>query len=428
MTKKFIVDTNVILSDPGFYLKFEDNEIHIPLIAIEELDNHKTGQTDKARNARQFSRDIDAMREQGSLAQGVNLPNGGTIFLTTIPRDSVDVPLGMDLSINDDLIIYTALVLGGIVVSNDLNVRLKADAVGVPAESYKAGNMNVVQDKIDNGYITEEFTLAQLNEFRANRILPWIGEYPNEYYIMLEEGNPKNSALGRYSPKYGGIVPLLDFKAGVFGIHAKNAEQRFAVDALMNDEIHLVSLVGKAGTGKTLLAVACGLEKTLTESKYQRMLISRPIMPMGKDIGFLPGTMEEKLAPWVQPIFDNLDYLFGSKGGADASWRPLVEKNIIKVEALTYIRGRSITNQYMIIDESQNLTPHEIKTIITRIGEGTKIVLTGDTEQIDSLNLNEFNNGLSYAIDRMKVADITSHVELVKGERSKLADLATKLL
>jgi PhoH-like ATPase len=424
--KKFVLDTNIILSDAQCIYKFEDNEVHIPLIAIEELDNHKTGQSDKARNARQFSRDIDALREQGSLAQGVNLPNGGTLFVSTIPKG--EVPLGMDLSINDDLIIYTALVLGGIIVSNDLNVRLKADAVGVPAESYKAGNVNVVTEKVDNGYITEEFTLQQLNDFRTNRILPWIGEYPNEYYIMLEEGNPKNSALGRYSPKYGGIVPLIDSRSGVFGIHPKNAEQRFAVDALMNDEIHLVSLVGKAGTGKTLLAVACGLEKTLTESKYQRMLISRPIMPMGKDIGFLPGTMEEKLAPWVQPIFDNLDYLFGSKGGENAQWRPLVEKNIIKVEALTYIRGRSITNQYMIIDESQNLTPHEIKTIITRIGEGTKIVLTGDTEQIDSLNLNEFNNGLSYAIDRMKVADITSHVELVKGERSKLADLATKLL
>jgi PhoH-like ATPase len=426
LTKKFVLDTNIILSDAQCIYKFEDNEIHIPLIVVEELDNHKTGQTDKARNARQFSRDIDALREQGSLAQGVNLPNGGTLFLSTVAKG--EVPLGMDLSINDDLIIYTALSIGGILVSNDLNVRLKADAVGVPAESYRAGDVNVSKERIDNGYITEEFTLEQMTEFRTNKMLPWIGEYPNEYYIMLEEGNHKNSALGRYSPKYGAIVPLIDCRAGIFGIHPKNAEQRFAVDALMNDEIALVSLVGKAGTGKTLLAVACGLEKTLTEQRYQRVLISRPIMPMGKDIGFLPGTMEEKLAPWVQPIFDNLDYLFGSKGGADAQWKPLVEKNIIKVEALTYIRGRSITNQYMIVDEAQNLTPHEIKTIITRIGEGTKIVLTGDTEQIDSLNLNEFNNGLSYAIDRMKVSDIVSHVELLKGERSKLAEAATKLL
>lgn len=422
--KKFVLDTNVIFTDPKCIYKFEDNEVHIPLIVIEELDRHKKGQSEKARNARQFSRDVDALRAQGDLADGVDLPTGGKLFITTVEKG--EVPLGMDLQINDDLILYTAQQLKAIVVTKDLNVRLKADAVGIPAEDYKAGKIVLSKD-LNSGHSVIRLTEEELDEFRAEGFISYSeGTAPNEYYIMKADNNDKNSALGRYSPARGGIVKLISMKSGVWGIHPKNAEQRFAVDALLNDEIKLVSLVGKAGTGKTLMAVACGLEKTLGEKKYDRMLISRPVIPMGKDLGYLPGDINEKLNPWMQPIFDNLDFLFGSHGGMNNTWQPLVEQGMIKVEALTYIRGRSIPNQYMIVDESQNLSPHEVKTIVTRIGEGTKLVLTGDTEQIDSAYLDQINNGLTYCIDRMKMEDIVAHIELTKGERSKLAEIATK--
>lgn len=423
--KKFVLDTNVILTDPKCIYKFEDNEIYIPLIVVEELDRNKKGHSEKARAARQFSRTVDALRSEGDLAKGVDLPTGGKLFIITVEKG--EVPLGMDLKINDDLILYTAKVLGAIVVSKDLNVRLKADAIGIPAEDYKAGKVVLSKD-LNAGHSTIRLTAEDLATFREDGFLPYDeGKNPNEYYIMLAEDNDKNSALGRYSPKAGGIVKLISGN-NVWGIRAKNAEQRFAIDALLNDEVKLVSLVGKAGTGKTLLAVACGLQKTLEEKKYQRMLISRPVIPMGKDIGYLPGDINEKLNPWMAPIFDNLDFLFGSHGGFNNQWQPLVDQGIIKIEALTYIRGRSIPNQYMIVDESQNLSPHEIKTIVTRIGEGTKLILTGDTEQIDSAYLDQVNNGLTYVIDRMKVEDIVAHVELLKGERSQLADAGTKLL
>lgn len=424
--KKFVLDTNVILTDPECIYKFEDNEVHVPLIVIEELDRNKKGQTEKARAARQFSRTVDAMRSKGDLAKGVDLPTGGKLFITTVEKG--EVPLGMDLNINDDLILYTAKILGAIAVSKDLNVRLKADAIGIPAEDYKAGKVVLSKD-LNSGHSMIRLPAADIDTFRDEGFIEYSkGKNPNEYYIIRADDNDKNSALGRYSPKRGGIVKLISPNTGIWGIRAKNAEQRFAIDSLLNDEIKLVSLVGKAGTGKTLLAVACGLQKTLEDKTYNRMLISRPVIPMGKDIGYLPGDMNEKLNPWMSPIFDNLDFLFGSHGGFNNQWQPLIEQGIIKVEALTYIRGRSIPNQYMIVDEAQNLSPHEVKTIVTRIGEGTKLVLTGDTQQIDSAYLDEVNNGLTYAVDRMKTEDIVSHVELTKGERSKLAEIATKLM
>lgn len=415
----------MILTDPNCIYKFEDNDIYIPLIVIEELDRNKKGQSEKARAARQFSRTVDALRCEGDLAKGVDLPTGGKLYIITVEKG--EVPLGMDLKINDDLILYTAKVLDAIVVSKDLNVRLKADAIGIPAEDYKAGKVVLSKD-LNSGHSTVRLSSDDLDHFRQQGFIPYNeGNNPNEYYIMLAEDNDKNSALGRYSPKAGGIVKLISGNS-IWGIRAKNAEQRFAIDALLNDEIKLVSLVGKAGTGKTLLAVACGLQKTLEEKKFQRMLISRPVIPMGKDIGYLPGDINEKLNPWMSPIFDNLDFLFGSHGGFNNQWKPLVEQGIIKIEALTYIRGRSIPNQYMIVDEAQNLSPHEVKTIVTRIGEGTKLVFTGDPEQIDSAYLDQINNGLTYAIDRMKCEDIVAHIELTKGERSLLAEIATKLM
>lgn len=426
MSKKFVLDTNVILSDPLCIYKFENNEVHIPLIVIEEVDKHKKGQEEKARNARTFSREIDSLREQGKLSEGVDLKTGGKLFLTVVKGEN-DVPLGLDLAINDDLILYTAFKIDAIVVSQDLNVRLKADAINVTAETYEAGKVKVENDTLYSGYRTELFSTDDMQEFRSSKFLPFENEFDNEYFILKDEGNFKNSALGRFSKNRGGIVPLIA-SDNTWGINPKNAEQRFALDALLNDDIKLVSLIGKAGTGKTLLAVAAGLAKTIESNIYKRMLISRPVVPMGKDIGYLPGDIKEKLDPWMQPIYDNLDHLFGEHGEDNQQWKGLLERGIIKIEALTYIRGRSIPNQYLIVDEAQNLSPHEIKTIVTRVGEGTKVVLTGDTDQIDSPYLDAINNGLTYVVDRLKREDIVAHIELKKGERSKLADIATKLL
>lgn len=429
--KKFVLDTNVIISDPNCIKKFEENEIHIPLIVIEELDKLKKGQDEKARNARMFSRTIDKLMAKGKrtkdkLSTGVDLKSGGKIYITMVEKDD-DIPLGMDLKINDDLILYTAFKIGGIVVSKDLNVRLKADALNIPVEDYKAGKVQVEDNELLRGNRIIRLSADELDQFRKDGSVKFEGNYPNEYFIMKEEGNDRNSALGRYSKVDGCIVKLIQPEP-VWGIHPRNAEQRFAFDALMNDDVKLVSLLGKAGTGKTLLAVAAGLCKTLETSDYKRILISRPIVPMGKDLGYLPGDIEEKLNPWMQPIYDNLDHLFGTKQGRSNQWMQLVDQGLIKIEALTYIRGRSIPQQFLIVDEAQNLSSHEIKTIITRAGEGTKIVLTGDCEQIDNPYLDSVNNGLMYVVDRMKQENIVAHVELTKGERSELADIATKLL
>ena len=370
---------------------------------------------------------MDQLREQGSLASGVQLYTGGTLFVTSIPTPKTNIPLGMNLTINDDMILYTALFLEAVCVTRDLNVRLKADAIGVVSEDYKADKISIKDDVVSSGHRRIEIPLEDMITFRRDKFLPYRGDFPNEYYIITEEGASKNSALGRYDHSMGGIVPLNDYKDGIWGIKGKNAEQRFAMDALCNDDVKLVSLIGKAGTGKTLLAIAAGLKKTIEDNVYEKILISRPVIPMGKDIGYLPGTLEEKLNPWMAPIFDNLDYLFGSHG-QNKEWQVLVNQGIIKVEALTYIRGRSLPKQLMIIDEAQNLSPHEIKTIVTRAGEGTKIILTGDPHQIDNPYLDEMNNGLIYCLDRMKDEKIVAHVELTKGERSELADIASNLL
>lgn len=429
--KKFILDTNVIISDPNCIKKFEENEIHIPLIVIQELDKLKKGQDEKARNARMFSRTVDKLMAKGKrtkdkLCTGVDLKSGGKMFVTIAEVD--DVPQGLDLKINDDMILYTAYKVGGIVVSRDLNVRLKADALDIPAEDYKAGKIKVKDDDDLKGHRIVRLSAEKIDEFRSEGFVEYKGgHFPNEYYIIKENGNDKNSALGRYSKQMGGIVELIQPDT-LWGITPRNAEQRFAVDALLNDEIKLVSLLGKAGTGKTLLTVAAGLFKSLEDSSYKRMLISRPIVPMGKDLGYLPGDIEEKLNPWMQPIYDNLDHLFGTKQGRSNQWMQLVDQGLIKIEALTYIRGRSIPQQFLIVDEAQNLSSHEIKTIITRAGEGTKIILTGDREQIDNPYLDAVNNGLTYVVEKMKQETIVAHVELSKGERSELADIATKLL
>ncbi|MBG60835.1 MAG: phosphate starvation-inducible protein PhoH [Halobacteriovoraceae bacterium] len=435
--KTFILDTNVLLFDPSAINKFGENKVFIPLVVIEELDRFKKDQNENGRNARYFARLVDELREEGSLVKGVKLANGGTLQISIL-REPATKHAGIDLSINDNLILANALYLKEqgeecVVISKDINLRLKGDALGLKAEDYETSEITI--EELYSGQRNFEVTGQRLTDFEQNRFLELSEEeqkqfYPNEYLIVHEENNPQRRQLGRYFAKKGGIVPLIKSREGVWGIYPKNVEQQFAFDALMNNEIKLVSLVGKAGTGKTLLAIAAGLECAITQQQFSRVLVSRPIVPMGRDLGFLPGDVNEKLGPWMQPIFDNIDFLFGNQRSNNqaTTWDELINEGLLHVEPLTYIRGRSLPNQYMIVDEAQNLTPHEIKTIITRAGEGTKIVLTGDSEQIDNPYLDSINNGLVYSIDKLKNVDIVAHTKLQQGERSPLSEIASELL
>ncbi|PIP94788.1 MAG: phosphate starvation-inducible protein PhoH [Bdellovibrio sp. CG12_big_fil_rev_8_21_14_0_65_39_13] len=437
MEKTFVLDTNVILYDPMAIQKFGENKVVIPLIVIEEIDKFKKDQNENGRNARHFSRIVDEFRKEGSLTNGVDLPNGGTLYLIVDERVEDDGNRLIDLNKNDNLILASALSLSEkndniILVTKDINLRLKADVLGITAEDY--GKKDVTFDELYPGHSVFEVEASELADYEKNRFFPIpnahdLEIYPNQYLIVCEKGNDRHRALGRYHAGKKGIVPLITMREGVWGIYPKNMEQQFALDALLNDEIKFVSLVGKAGTGKTLLAIAAGLEMTIGQEKYNRLLVSRPIQPMGRDLGYLPGDVNEKLGPWMQPIFDNMDFLFGqSRHSQSASYEDLINNGLLHIEPLTYIRGRSIPGQYLIVDEAQNLSPHEVKTIITRAGEGTKIVLTGDCHQIDNPYLDEVNNGLVYALDRLKTEDIVAHTTLKMGERSALSEAASKLL
>ena len=439
MNKTFILDTNVLLLDPLAINKFgADNKVFIPLTVIEELDRFKKDQNDLGRNARYFSRLIDGFRSQGSLFKGVKLENGGTLQVSITKEYTGTANSGLKLDLNDNIILASALTLkesgeNVVLITKDINLRLKSDAVNVHAEDYET--TGVTEDELYSGQRVVQFDLEKIEEFEKERFLKIeAGDianlYPNEYLVLADKNNPFKKALGRFHAKKGGLVPLIKPKEGVWGIHPKNIEQQFAMDALLNNEINLVSLVGKAGTGKTLLAIAAGLECAITKQNYSRVLVSRPIVPMGKDLGFLPGDISEKLGPWMQPIFDNIDFLFGNQRARNemTTWDELINQGLLHVEPLTYIRGRSLPQQFMIVDESQNLTPHELKTLITRAGEGTKIFLTGDPDHIDNAYLDSLNNVLVYTIDKLKGEEIVAHVKLSVGERSPLSEIASKLL
>ncbi len=433
MKKTFVLDTNVLLYDAESIFKFQDNDIYIPLTVIDELDKFKNRQDETGRNARQFSRSIDKLRSKGSLVKGIKLDTGGTIYAY---NDSKLFTSNKRM-LNDDKILAVAATLREhkdidtlILVSNDINMRIKADIMNVECESYgkikkKRRERGFTGIKTITGLSTEV-----MDEFKENRQLhiAKLGEhaedlYPNQYVILTSGGY---KLKGRVKGEH--IVPLI--KDAMWGIRPKNCEQEFAFDALINDKIKLVTLVGKAGTGKTLVTIAAAFKKVLEDKRYSRILISRPIVPMGKDLGYLPGDINEKLAPWMQPIFDNIEFLYdgNSANGSSQPHEELINKKILKIEALTYIRGRSIPQQFMIIDEAQNLTPHEIKTIISRAGEGTKIVLTGDVDQIDNTYLDGSSNGLTHCVDNMKEEAIAAHITLTEGERSELSEIATKRL
>jgi PhoH-like ATPase len=432
--RKIVLDTNVILFDALAITKFQEADIHIPISVIEEVDKFKRDPGENGRNARQFSRFVDMLREKGSLSSGVPLDNSETFIYINMDFSVTGLPNDLDQAKVDNRILSTAIALQKQhprikveLVTKDINLRIKADVLGIDAKDYEPEGSD--QENLYEGYQEIVLTPEKIDGFyKERRYVPEIKLYGNQYVIMKDSGNPNHSAIGRFSVADGAVVPLNSGTESIWGIHARNVEQAFALDCLLNDDILFVSLVGKAGTGKTLLAIAAGLHKTLDVGRFQRLLVSRPIFPMGRDIGYLPGDIEQKLNPWMQPIFDNVEFLMGADKKASGRAQELINQGMLNIEPLTYIRGRSIPKQYLIVDEAQNLTPHEIKTIITRAGRGTKVVLTGDIYQIDNPYVDSANSGLTYAVEKFKGHPIAAHVTLTKGERSELAELAANIL
>jgi PhoH-like ATPase len=406
------------------------------------------------------SRILDEHRARGSLRDGVKTSRGGTLRVWFDVHTEVHGAF-LDSRTKDNLILSTALEIQSrepkspcVFVTKDVNLRVRADAMGLKAENYEtdivpiselypgACELEVPDELIDAVHADGEITLSTKDYAPLAPDLPEFGEtgpmgrfYENEYVLLRSQAGGNQSSLGRVSFSSGDdevVVRLLRrSRDDVWGVRPRNKEQAFALDALLDDEIKLVSLVGKAGTGKTLLAIAAGLRQAADEERYQKLIVSRPIVPLGKDVGYLPGSLEEKLDPWMRPIFDNVEYLMGltkadKRAGRGAD--ELIDMGLIEIEALTYIRGRSLPDQYFIVDEAQNLTPHEVKTILTRVGENTKIVLTGDPYQIDNPYVDSESNGLTYVVSRFKGQKLSASVTLFKGERSDLAELAADLL
>ena len=435
MTKNYVLDTNVLLHDPHAIFSFEDNDVIIPIFVIEEVDQFKREGSERGRNARAISRLLDGLRERnGSLADGVPLDNGGT-FRVALPRSRGDLGVALDLVQVDHAILRTAIDVRDllperrtVLVTMDTNLRIRADALGVVAETFESQRVQI--DRLDAGSVELSVSDADIDAFYQKHELPAPADAklnPN-VCVQLRGSDDAKSALGRWDAARERIVSLR-IHGDVMGIRPRNREQAFALDLLMDESIQLVTLVGKAGTGKTLLALAAALKRTIDDGAYSRVLVSRPIIPLGRDLGFLPGSVDEKLNPWLQPIFDNLELLIGASSNKKGlSMQKLINEGFIQVEPLTYIRGRSLPHQFLVVDEAQNLTPHEVKTIITRSGQGTKVVLTGDPHQIDNPYVDSSSNGLTIVTDRFKKERVAGHVVLSRGERSELAELASNLL
>ncbi len=444
--RTYVLDTNVLLYDPGALDVFKDNDLVIPITVIEEIDRFKKDLNETGRNARLVSRRLDAMREGGSLSRGVPLKGGGVLRVDMPPADAV-LPPAFGGSSNDNLILATCVAIsrrqarGSVVlVTRDTNMRLKADALSLLAEDYEHAHISFEESYSGAAELEVEDELVD-RAYRDGMLeVPTTmseGWYPNQFISLRAQGQQRRAALLRWIPAEGRLRMVGRHKEGVWGIQARNKEQLFALELLLDDEVRLVTLDGIAGTGKTLLAIAAGLRKVADERAFRRLVVSRPIFPLGRDLGFLPGDLNEKLNPWMKPIFDNLDLLLGGqkddadprrRGNGQPGYQVLIDQGLLEVEPLTYIRGRSLPSQYLLVDEAQNLTPHEVKTVITRAGEGTKIVLTGDPYQIDNPYVDATSNGLTYVIERFKGTRLAGHVTLRKGERSELAELAAGLL
>ena len=465
MKKTYILDTNVLISDPKCFQNFDDNDLIIPILALEELDKHKGRPDEVGRNCREVCRVLDKLSEGLDLRAGVELLGGGKLRVLASSEDYRQM-LPPDLihgSSVDNMIISFVLRLkqdnsakNVVLVTKDINVRIKCAALGISAEDYLSLRASSDVDSLYSGVRVVATTIDVINKFyidgkcMSSEVLQ-DKTYPNQIIVMKAtdvDGNTLNSALSRQMSD-GSLVSLKKFDS-VFGLKPRNKEQTFSMNLLMDPDINLVSMTGKAGCGKTLLALAAGLDQLVSigsHSTYQKLIVSRPVQPMGRDIGFLPGTLAEKMEPWLAPVRDNLEFLLGSSankrlgqqsrrkktedvptGFRDPYLDLMQQKGLIEIEAISFIRGRSIPNAFIIIDEAQNLSMHELKTIITRAGENTKIVLTGDVEQVDNPHVDTFTNGLTYAIEKFKDYDMSGHVTLLKGERSPLASLASNIL
>ena len=444
--KTFVLDTNILLHNPNAMFMFADNEVIIPFDVLEELDKFKTGSDDLGRSARTAIRYLDRLREKGNLHDGIEDDVSKGIVRVVVNGDLTSCPM-LNVNSPDNRILCTAFSLKTegrrvVFITKDINARIKADSIGVEAEDVEQTKVDfehlytgwrelvVPTDVFDDLYAGKALNLQLKDKLIAN-----------EFVLLRDEDNDAHTAIARYKQDVGTLVPLKPRRAPTFGIMARNLQQQMAMDLLLDDNVKLVSLIGSAGTGKTLLALAAGMQKVLNDQTYAKLLCARPIMPLGRDIGYLPGDKDEKLRNWMQPIFDNMGYLLSNRTSSgdkpedvkkhaamvsvEQKMTSLVESGQVVLEPLTYIRGRSIPHQFMIVDEAQNLTPHEVKTIASRVGEGTKLILTGDATQIDNPYLDSSTNGLSYLVERLKDKGIVGHITLGKSERSELASLVT---
>jgi len=435
LKKTLILDTNVYLTEANSLFSFGKGDIAVPTVVLDEIDRHKHRQDTAGVNARSMNRILDSLRSKGSLFMGVPLGRGkGQVFAAQY--DPRYMPTGMDIEDSDNKIIAIAIRLkmegrDVAVISRDLNMRVKCDSFGLECHDYQPNQAVKSIEKLFDGSETVTVPDNMIDDFYggADILLPDQKNrlFPNQYLILKSEKDDKKTAICRFKDYITPLKKVYTYK-DIWGLSANNKEQKYAMDLLFDKDIQIVSLTGQAGTGKTLIAAACGLEQVLHSTKsqggYDKLIITRPVQPMGRDIGFLPGTLEEKMMPWIAPLRDNLEYLFGDKTALDMQ----IEQGIIEIEAMTYIRGRSISNAFMIVDEAQNLTTHELKTIITRVGHGTKLVLTGDIQQIDNSYVDAVSNGLTHAVEKFKTHDIAGHISLKKGERSPLATLAADIL
>ena len=453
--KHFVIDTNVVLHNPKALFMFDDNEVIVPFAVLEELDQLKRGNDDIGRNAREVIRQLDALRNRGALMEGVKWNNRGGVIRVALDAPELCPHLRSDTADNRIISIAWGLSQAGrrtVFVSKDINARLKADAIGLIAEDFESEKVD--SDSLYTGFTTIDVPSEIIDELYTERqvVLDRIEPYltvtsdgqpsashvlANQFVLLRDVRDVAHTGLARRLADTNHLIPITGPRRPTFGVMARNLQQTMALDLLLDDDVQLVTLLGTAGTGKTLLALAAGMTKVFNEERYDKLLVARPIMPMGRDIGYLPGDKDEKLTAWMQPIFDNLSFLLSNRGTRfDAAESHSTEQRVQKLmaegklvmEPLTYIRGRSIPHQFMIVDEAQNLTPHEVKTITSRVGEGTKIVLTGDVAQIDNPYLDAESNGLSYLVERLKYEGIIGHVTLAKSERSELARLVAETL